>query len=155
MKNLLIVLTGLIISTGAASAGSVLIDRQPDLGQSLSTSRYRVNPDLGRAWLVLDFTSPGIDPDDWRNLSIGTNESKRTQVPGLSYDAANSRIVFAGEKKVVTCAGVVARRNKLLISPTGHCYVRSVKVVADVDDGFEIKPERFVETTFYADETRD
>lgn len=155
MKNLLVILTGIFIFSGVASAGSVLIDRQPDVGQSFSTSRYRVNPELGRAWLVLDFIGPGVDPDDWRRPMIGVTESLRTQVPGLSYDAANSRIVFAGEKKAVTCAEVVARRTKLIITPTGHCNVRSAHVVTQVDDGFEVKPARFVETTFYADETRD
>jgi hypothetical protein len=152
--TLLFALFCAFFTTASAQAETFLIDQQGDTKMLNGGSQFQVSAELGRAWMEITFL-----------ISNRNNESSRSpfspyyvraKVPGLSYDAANGRIVFSGAKGLTVCANTSVRHSvwgtKLLINPTGKCATRADYALHQVDDGFEVKAVHTLDTYFSVQE---
>ncbi len=98
-------------------------------------SDFRINKDLGRAWVetIIDTRSNADD-----STSV---DSYREKVEGLSFDQNTSEIILDVEGQRVVCATVrtvgrsIFRHDK--IKKTGNCMFSHVKQSAVRDNGFE------------------
>ena len=146
----ILLLVALVASS--AQAATLLIDAQPYNGQRFSEAKYQVDESLGRAWIAVTTVSrpQGAKP------IVQVPQTENTQVPGLSFDAANHQIVFTGEKGLVTCASTSEKHGfwgpMLLITPTGLCSTRAAVEIKIVDDGFHGRREKVLNVYFSVQE---
>jgi hypothetical protein len=144
----------LVVTSVSAQAETLLVHRMTDGQFVIGGAQYQVSAELGRAWMELTFL-----------VSNRNNESSkspfspfymRAKVPGLSYDVANSQIVFAGAKGTVVCATTSVKHSfwgtKLLINPTGKCATRTEYAAHQEDDGFEMRTVHTYDTYFSTQE---
>jgi hypothetical protein len=136
-------LSVIALSASAHAATAVLID-QEDSGLQVTGIEYRVNPAMGRAWALVETYDSSIAGGDDGDPA---GES-RVKVPGLSFDAAASQIVYAAEGGQVVCANVVSQPRKLLINPTGACGFHTARGSHVVDDGFTAHVEHTLDVYF-------
>src|SRR4051794_19460717 len=110
------------MSANAAVTDSKVILSDGNTSLSLMHTDYKFNPALGRAWFELWLNDSSFAYSD---AAVGTYK-ERVLVNGLSYDAANSQIVFDAPQGRVVCAKVTTqthriRRPTVQINPTGAC----------------------------------
>lgn len=129
----------------AASTEAATIFTAPISAHEASkTKRYAINPELGRAWVEIDIV---------RGLSE-TSESHRVTVPGLSYQAESSQVVFEADGRSVVCADVrdagrwIFKHQRIV--PTGACELTPRYVTVPQDDGFGVDLVEYFEVRFEA-----
>lgn len=147
-----IILPAIALPIPAAANFSIPIDRVPSqytpingpqLAEpvSLSSFHFEVNPETGRARIVVDYTYPDAMtyvPND----PTGGPQPSVVQIPGLTYDVANHEIVFESNGAKTVCAtvdkrkGLFGRREK--ITNTGACNVKARVENHAEDDGWSI-----------------
>ena len=146
----------LAMTAGTAQATELLINQQSADEQLLSATRYQINPELGRAWLELDYVRPNRNGDAHGPYVASIPYSVRALISGMSYDVPDSRILFTGAKGSVVCATVAEKRGmfgtKLMITPTGHCNTSGLRGMRSVDDGAYIRHESVFNTYFRAND---
>lgn len=103
---------------------------------------YKLNPELGRAWVNVELTDMRGDDIDY--------DTHRVLVEGMSMNAEKTAVVMEANGRQVDCATVTPKtgrfgRSLLIINPTGACEFETKIVKRDVDDGFEIKSKTFVQ----------
>jgi hypothetical protein len=131
-----------------SSANAVVLDTRPSPRYRLHEAKYVLNPELGRAWLVLDYVLQSEFPSlGRRHRRPRAHETYRVQVPGMTYNRESHEVLMGN----VVCARV---RNVdsfwgdyLEITPTGHCPIRSEIVARDIDDGYHITRQEFVQVS--------
>lgn len=129
----------LVMGLSAASPSLATVDHDSRIYQAPASAfpaskstRFGINPDLGRAWVELDMFYPVSETADFY----------RVAVPGLSYDAERSEVVFKANGKRVVCANVssrgwgIFRHNR--IEATGQCELSHRYVSIPVDNGFVV-----------------
>lgn len=100
---------------------------------------FAVNADLGRAWVAVDIRV-GDTTDDSPVARV-----ERIQIPGLSYDKAQKAILLADGSSSVNCGPV---REWVGGSDTrGGCRLVVRTEARPVDDGFEVRKQRFAVVT--------
>jgi hypothetical protein len=112
--------------------------RDPVSVQSFS---FQVEPETGRARIVVDYMYP-----DRSTQIIGQGPGPRptvAQIPGLKYDADERTVVYEEGGKKVVCADVRDRRFLFLkrvdVEATGACVVTSRVTNHSEDDGWSIR----------------
>jgi len=86
----------LVLSSLAAHAATVVVDREPSTGESVSGARFDADLRRGIAWVVVDFLEHGGEEDQVH--------SQRLSVPGLTYDSTARTIHLQDGGRDVTCA---------------------------------------------------
>ena len=106
---------------------------------SLYRTQYRINTELGRAWMKVEvqYDHRGGHAEEWSYID------KRVKVPGMSYDNRTGNIVFNG----VVCATTKSGRRSIKIYPTGSCKANLHVNTIRVDDGFNIVTKKKVDVT--------
>lgn len=131
MKFLFIVLS--LLSTAFASEIPVVEMSERDLRNVSAV--FEVNKDLGRAWVTVKITEPRRRDEPRRQ------ETHRTLVEGLAFDAARGVITLDHEGQLIECATAVERGRFIFrhtkITNT-NCSFRSQIVTKEYDTGFEI-----------------
>lgn len=106
----------LALSSLAAGATTVAVDRDVLPTESFSSVAFAADPGLDRAWVVVKFVDRMGDDEQIT--------SQRLEVPGLTYDAATRTIHLQDGDRNVTCAV----EKKVLwftrFSPTAQCPIR-------------------------------
>src|SRR5262249_12267781 len=113
--------------------GSVAPEYRPTAGPempepvSMQSYSFEVNKETKRARVVVEYTYPD-------EIAFGADgglgpEPSLVQVPGLSYDAEASEVVFNDQGKKTVCATVHPTRHLfgkgVSVTPTGSCIVTS------------------------------
>lgn len=130
MKTLMM---GLILVTMNAVAADVKIYEALDYRNSSVRGEFKVNEEMGRAWVELTIAEGGY-------MSEGPLPSyERVKVEGLSL--VGGSIVFNQDGKQIECAkmktsGIFRTR---LPKETGNCKLKTVEGTTIVDDGFETR----------------
>ena len=111
-------------------------------GEQLA-AEFKVNPELGRAWVQVDRISGGEDyspgPEPVFPLVM---ESMERSIAGLSYDNASGQVIYKSGATQVVCAEQSRFLWSTSLKETGNCPLRvSVQALA-VDDGFNVHQER-------------
>lgn len=131
MKKLLtaLVLTGSMLQAFAGEYKVYYGNANDYDTASFSRGSFDVNKNLGRAWVVLDFSS--IDPE-------ATGSQARVQVPGMKYDQTTKEVIIETEAGRVICA----REKKILLiktlKETGECKFKETFSTVEVDDGYDV-----------------
>jgi hypothetical protein len=132
MKSILLALT---LMTSSTFASEILVDKRIAAGFVRSVSgEFKVNEDMGRAWIELRIG------EGWRSTDLPPNPSyERVQVPGLSLQ--NETIVIDVDGSQVECAymanvGIFRTR---VVRMNGNCEIETRESKEVVDDGFETR----------------
>lgn len=141
MKKLFVIFC-LMIST-LASAESILVYEGEGARAFDYSAEFSINKKLGRAWITVTETRPGIDGSDY----IDT----RVLVPGLSYDVEAKQVIFTKGNEKIVC-GELYNKPWVIdvggsIRTTERCLIGVKNSKIQVDDGFEIKTRRVVQVT--------
>lgn len=125
-----------------AAAQPVTVASLPIEAEVLSTG-FGVNPEFGRAWLEVNYSTDNIVPDLPPRMM-------KVSVPGLRYDVEARAVLLEANGTTTVCArardrGVGPFRNTYM-HPTGACTVSVVSQWMSVDNGFVAaeKPKRLV-----------
>jgi hypothetical protein len=116
---------------------------------SLSSYHFEVEPETGRARVVVEYTYPDqmtFGPDD----DAGGPASTIVQLPGLRYDAGAHAIVYDSKGTKSLCA-IVADRSGLFghhlkVKNTGSCTVSVVAASHTEDTGWNLRRFRALDT---------
>lgn len=148
----ILTLVTILATSGSASAEVKVADEASAWDRRLSSLEYGVSEQLGRAWLVLNFSDDGLcrasDVPCLPDLPV------RKTVPGLTYSPSTRQVLYReGSEEPVVCAHVV--RHSFIASwetveATGRCGYRVVEVERVVDDGFDGRKEKHGEIRFGA-----
>ena len=101
------------------------------------------NPELNRAWVQVEFSSPNPTFD-----VPGETVAVRKSVDGLKFDAKAQQIVYEENSGKVVCANVVKGGffTSDHVQMTGNCYLKVEKIPASEkskvnaqDDGYFVK----------------
>ena len=117
---------------------------------SMAEYRFEVNVETNRARVVIDYTYP----DQQIFASDGGTGPRPTkaQIPGLEYDPDSKAVVYRADGGTTVCGNLETRkgffRTKTVIKPSGSCVITSELVQTSVDDGFNIRRFRVLETYF-------
>ncbi len=135
MKLSSIVLGSLLsISAFAAEVKIMTIDNSANF-QSNITSEYKLNKDLGRAWVETTIDNRTSSDD-----SIG-QDTYRGKAAELSFDQNTSEVVLDVEGARVVCATVRTAGRSIfrhdVIRSTGNCSFVHKKVKLVIDNGYE------------------
>ncbi len=140
----MIILALFMFSAFAASAGTstrIFEIRDSRHSEKDVTTTYRVNSELGRAWVEITLEDHSFDDISY--------DHHRTLVNGLALNAEGTAIVFDQDGALTECAivtpkdGVFGR--KLIIRPTGNCTFTPKFTKIDVDNGFEVRKVRMLQ----------
>ena len=156
MAALLVVSAGTVMAGTKVKVATVPAEYTPvasTFGQPVSLAKYyfEVNTETHRARLVVEYRYPNegfylIDGDG------GGPQPSLIQVPGLSYDARSSQVVYdAGGKRTVCAVGLGEGRNGVKMQNTGDCTVSTVAKAEAVDDGWALHHIKALEVWFTAD----
>jgi hypothetical protein len=133
MKTFIAALTLVLSLSSQAKSVKIYEDRKDG---DHASAQFQVNKELGRAWVLLTETTYGEE---------GSGDSTtRIKVPGLSFDAERSMIVFENEGQIIDCAEVynsgrsIFRMTKIRDL---NCSLTTQVARVSVDDGFEIKKQ--------------
>src|ERR1700728_98618 len=116
---------------------------------SVSSYHFEVEPETGRARVVVEYTYPdqmiygGDDP-------LRGPQSSFSQIPGLKYDAAAHAVIFKGDGTKAVCANVTEHQSlfgqHLKVTNTGECSVTAVPNIHTVDTGWNLIRVRSLDT---------
>jgi hypothetical protein len=116
---------------------------------SVSSYHFEVEPETGRARMVVEYTYPdqmiygGDDP-------LRGPQPSFAQIPGLKFDPAAHAVVFDGDGRKVVCAKVTDHRGLFgqhrKVSNTGACSVTAVPSIHTVDTGWNLIRVRALDT---------
>jgi hypothetical protein len=139
MKALILSLA--LLTSLPALASTTLILDLVNSRWSYDGVSYRINEELGRAWLEVNLSDSGSENTSYR--------TERVKLEGLRYDAGSQQIVLEQNGELVVCADVreLPRRvfNRVGIYPTGRCTFSSRRVRLPYDNGFEIRTRRHLQ----------
>lgn len=128
-----------VLLAGVTPASAVHVGSIPAVSGGVVETRFVANPELGRAWI--EVTVHDSRHRDESSLTQVVHHS-RFQVPGLSFDAATSRIVFHTGKERVECAKVETGKPLFNRPPavraTGKCAIATETATVARDDGFHM-----------------
>lgn len=112
---------------------------------SISSFHFEVEPETGRARVVVDYTYPD-------QLTYGADDpsngppSSLAQLPNLTYDPAARAVIYESNGTRTVCASVTDRHGLLGHNPkihnTGGCTVKAVPSVHTVDTGWNLRHVR-------------
>lgn len=137
MKKLLAILV-LTITTTAMANTTVIVSKVFPKNQKweLFRTQYKLNTDLGRAWILVELTDmTPFDDIDYQDLNV--------KIPGMSYNKVSGDVVVNG----VVCATTKKTRRSIKIYPTGNCKIGSNVQKIQVDDGFYVKTKNQLNVT--------
>jgi len=158
MAALLVVSAGTVMAGTKVKVATVPAEYTPvasTFGQPVSLAKYyfEVNTETHRARLVVEYRYR--DQGFYENEGSGDGVGPQTsliQVPGLSYDARSSQVVYdAGGKRTVCAVGLGEGRNGVKMQNTGDCTVSTVAKAEAVDDGWALHHIKALEVWFTAD----
>jgi hypothetical protein len=116
---------------------------------SLSSYHFEVEPETGRARVVVEYTYPDqmtYGPDD----DAGGPPSTMVQLPGLRYDAGAHAVVYDSNGTKSVCATVDDRSglfgHHLKVMNTGACTVSVVAASHTEDTGWDLRRFRALDT---------
>ncbi len=116
---------------------------------SLSSYHFEVEPETGRARVVVEYTYPDqltFTPDD----DAGGPASTIVQLPGLRYDARAHAVVYDSDGTKSVCATVGDRSglfgHHLKVKNTGACTVSVVAASHTEDTGWNVRRFRALDT---------
>ena len=146
MKTLRYIAATTLVLAGVAPASAVDVGRIPAVSGGIVETRFVANPDLGRAWIEVTVHDP--HQRDESPLTQIVHHS-RFKVPGLSFDAATSRIVFKTGRELIACAEVDAGKTLFNRPPTvratGKCAIATESTTFAEDDGFHVRKREKVQ----------
>jgi hypothetical protein len=135
MKNLLMACV-LLTASLSGIAGEITLKEilGPEARNKEATSKFRIDPELGRAWVevrIIDIFDDNYD------------RKHQIEVEGLSFDVNNSAIVYEQGGIRTECAILIPGRTlirRMKIRLTGNCEFseRSTKLVSE--DGTRAVP---------------
>jgi hypothetical protein len=121
-------------------------DREP---VSLSSYHFEVEPETGRARVVVEYTYPDqmtYGPDD----DAGGPASTIVQLQGLRYDAGAHAVIYDANGTKSVCADVQDRSglfgHRLKVKNTGACTVSVVAAEHTEDTGWNLRRFRALDT---------
>ena len=140
MKTLLafaIALTSL-----AASADMIkLTEFKNNRDAELYRTTYRVNKELGRAWIEVTIAESSHGDLHYSDV--------RAKVPGLTYSAEINGVVYNKNGEEVVCGTFYNSRwtidRGMSFKDTGRCNISTNKYTKKVDDGYYIKDVKMTE----------
>ena len=141
MKKLLTAF--LMIFSLSAFAGEMVIYDTPtyDVGRISGISpEFKVNPELGRAWVNLSFTP------DFSDGPVIYDE--RVQVPGLRFDANKMAVVLDVAGEEILCARVKKNFLGTRVMPTQNCSFKTKFYTIKGDNGYEVETIEKVKVLF-------
>jgi len=116
---------------------------------SVSGDHFEVEPETGRARVVVEYTYPdqmiygGDDPLRGPRPSFA-------QMPGLKFDAAAQAMISDGDGTKVVCANAGEHRDLFgphrKVTDTGACSVTAVTSIHTVDTGWNLVRVRALHT---------
>jgi|ERR1700683_41121 len=116
---------------------------------SVSSYHFEVEPETGRARVVVEYTYPdqmiygGDDP-------LRGPQPSFAQIPGLKYDPAAHAVIYDREGTKAVCANVTERQSLFgrhrKVTNTGECSVTAVRSVQTVDTGWKLVRVRALDT---------
>jgi hypothetical protein len=116
---------------------------------SVSSYHFEVEPETGRARVVVEYTYPdqmmygGDDP-------LRGPQPSFTQIPGLRYDPAAHAVIYDEGGTKAVCANVTERRSLFgqhrRVTNTGECSVTAVPSIHTVDTGWALIRVRALDT---------
>jgi hypothetical protein len=116
---------------------------------SLSSYHFEVEPETGRARLVVEYTYPDqmiYGPND----DAGGPASTIVQLPGLRYDAGARAVVYDSNGTKSICATVDERSglfgHHLKVKNTGACTVSAMAADHIEDTGWKLRRFRALDT---------
>lgn len=126
---------GLMVSLTAFSAlaGEIKLFDRPtyELNQVSSIrEEFQINPNLGRAWVILKFDQVGDGP---------VSQDERVQVEGLSYNTTSNQILLDVDGTQIVCANVAKNFFGTHIKNTGKCTFAQKNYKVKVDNGYEVE----------------
>ncbi len=143
LRNIAVVST---LLAGISPASAVDVGTVPSVQGGIIETRFAANPALGRAWIEVTVRDPRVHDE---HLFAGVVHFERIAVPGLSFDAGTSRIVFAQGRSEVACADVSPGSwlsgQQPVIRSTGRCVIGHELAKVAEDDGFNIRYREHIE----------
>ena len=145
-----------VVLAGSAQASSLSVyDRAATPGDVTVSAGFKVNAELGRTWIELEF---GDRTDDRYNNTGDPGDSPRFRTEKIKKDRLRFEpktgeidLLSADLKTVeAVCAHYIPAHGLFFesIKATGNCNLNAAFTFRDVDDGFNIKKNvRFVEST--------
>ncbi len=134
MKKLLILSLSLITLNSFALEKPIV-----ELSHSNSleyTTRFDINKDLGRAWVVVTQIDDSFDEDTYET-------DFRVKVEGLSYNTETKEIIFIDKKGIESVCGRLKEKRSFFrperLTLTSNCKIDKEIVTVEYDDGFIIK----------------
>jgi len=116
---------------------------------SVSSYHFEVEPETGRARVVVEYTYPdqmiygGDDP-------LRGPQPSFAQIPGLKFDPAAHAVIFDGFGTKVVCANVTEHRGLFgqhrKVTNTGECSVTAMPSIHTVDTGWNLVRVRALDT---------
>lgn len=128
----------LVLSLGlpvahAGSAGIPILKMPANAFAPSKSKSFVINPELGRAWVEVDFYYPHSESSDHYRIAV----------PGLSYDTAKAEVIFQEDGRRVVCATVAEKGWWIFkhdqVKATGACELSHRYVKIPVDNGFTIE----------------
>lgn len=155
MNTLRYIAATTLVLAGVAPASAVEIGSVPAVSGGVVETRFVANPELGRAWIEVTVHDPHQRDDS--SLTQIVHHS-RFKVPGLSFDAATSQIVFAQGGNLISCADVAPRRTLFgkttAVRPTGNCAIATESATLAEDDGFHVRKRDHVQLRLRIGDTK-
>jgi hypothetical protein len=117
---------------------------------SMADYSFEVDTATNRVRIVVRYTYPDqqIFASDG---GVGPRPTK-ARVPGLKYDPESKTVIYQANGKTTVCGNLETRKSLLrtinVVQPTGLCVVSSELTKSSVDDGFNIRRFRVLETYF-------
>lgn len=140
MKTLLAI--ALALTSLVASADVIkLTEFKNNRDLELYRTTYRVNKELGRAWIEVTIS-------DYKHDELHYSDV-RVKIPGLSYSAELNGVVYNMNGEEVVCGTFYNARwtidMGMSFKATGRCNISTSNYVKKVDDGFNIKNVKMTE----------
>lgn len=146
MNTLRIIAVVCSLLAGVAPASAFEVGTVPAFQGGIVETRFAANPALGRAWIEVTVRDPRLHDE---HLFAKVVHFERLTVPGLSYDADSSRIVFAREGSEIACADVTPGTRLFgrqpVIRSTGKCLIDQALAAVAEDDGFHVRYREHIE----------
>lgn len=121
------------LSLSAFAGELVIFDTTTyDVGRITGISaEYKLNPELGRAWVNLSFTP------DYSDGPVIYDE--RVQIPGLRFDAKLMAVVLDVAGEEIICANVKKNFLGTRVIPTKNCSFKTKFYSVQRDNGYEVE----------------
>jgi len=149
MKTLSATIGCLLMTTGIfahAEPLTIMLAEHDQLRPHNPQAQFEINPDLGRAWVIVSFERPSLWEEPLKTY-------QRVKVEALRFDLKRNAIVLSLQDREVICATVRERRrlgsSHYHIQPTKACRLETVINRELVDDGFFIKQQNVARTKLH------